>query len=116
MAADFSSEAKIGGGATVEVSLNSTGTNVVEVTLPKWCRSANARGEDNAGAAASFRFARSGTDGAAQVSDAFTVDSGAVYPIVIAPGRSRQIRAADRKICVSGSNSGKVRLALREED
>ena len=97
-------------GNVAAVDLNSTGTNVVAVTFPKWVRLATGYGEDNAGAAAAWQFAYTGSDNTGQASDAYEVPAGAAYPIRFA--RDRDAPSAAPVLYISGENNGKVRFHL----
>lgn len=113
MAADLSAVAKTHNGATKAVTLNATGNEVVAVTLPDWCRVVTGYGEDSGGSAAAWQFAYTGTDGVAQVADAFEVPSGAAYPVRLAAGREKPSTPI---LYVSGENSGTLRLHMEGGD
>jgi len=88
---------------TRAVNLNSTGSNVVEVSLPVGCRSVDLYFTNGSGSA------HSGTDGAAQSADAMIVPSGALYNYPV----STDVRApAAPKVYLSGHNSGIAHLVL----
>lgn len=94
---------------TRRVSLNATGTNCVEVSLPRDCRQVDLYFTTGSGTAYEGAIADSGTDGAAQSTDAMVVPAGAVYCYPL----SVDVRApAAPKIFVSGPNSGHCHLVL----
>lgn len=94
---------------TRAVSLNSTGTNCVEVSLPVGCRSVDLYFTNGSGSAHEGKIADAGTDGAAQSADAMIVPSGALYNYPV----STDVRApAAPKVYLSGHNSGIAHLVL----
>lgn len=96
MAVDLSSVTPQAGAfsATRRVAMDATAGTVVAVTLPRDLnRVTFAFRETDAVTDAGGAFAFSGTDGAAQVTDAFPVTAGGAYERVIAPGRARPASA-----------------------
>lgn len=94
---------------TRRVHLNATGSNCVEVSLPRDCRQVDLYFTNGSGTAHEGRVADAGTDGAAQSTDAMIVPSGAIYCYPI----SVDVRApAAPKIFVSGHNNGHCQMVL----
>jgi hypothetical protein len=94
---------------TRAVNLNSTGSNVVEVSLPVGCRSIDVFFTNGSGSAHAGKIADSGTDGAAESADAMIVPSGALYNYPV----STDVRApAAPKVYLSGHNNGIAHLVL----
>lgn len=104
-ATDLTALARGIGTVTKRVALPATAGNVREIILPTWVRHALVTGRNAANtAAADCAVATSGTDDAAQSSDAFSVGAGAALPMTFAPGGG--------SVFVSGDANGFVQLKI----
>lgn len=103
-ATDYSAVTRGSGFATRRASLPASAGNVRQIILPQWCRVVLLSIRDSSGVAGDGAIAHTGTDDAAQSSNALRIGAGTGLELQLTPGGG--------SLYVSGPAGGTVDLVL----